>query len=221
MIALLLPLAALAAQPVTYTVDPAQGLVYVVVRKDDSTVLAGLSHDHVIRAGDLSGTVTWSPEDPSACRVDLSLPVASLEVDPQWLRDRAGFTQRLKDGDRDTIRRHMLDEGQLFAAAHPTIRFTASRCAGGAGAFVVEGELRIRGQAASVRADMVVRADGQQLRATGGFDASHAAFGMRPFQAAMGALKNQEGLRFEVDLVATAPAGAPAPGDAGEQAPPP
>lgn len=213
MILVLLSLCAHAAAPVTYAVDPAQGLVYVEVRKDESTVLAGLSHDHVIRAGALTGVVTWSAEDPAACSIELALPVASLEVDPPWLRDRVGLTQRLKDGDRETIRRHMLDEGQLFAAAHPTITFTSTRCTGQGEAVVVEGALRIRGQAAPVRATMTVQADGQQLRARGAFDASHAAFGMRPFQAAMGALKNQEGLRFEVELVATVPAGAPAPAD--------
>ena len=200
------PLAAgpLAGGPVTYTVDPAQGLVYVVVRKDPDTVLAGLSHDHVIRAGALSGTVTWDPGDPATCVVRLELPVTALDVDPQWLRDQVGFPQRLNDGDRQTIRRHMLDPGQLHASAHPTISFASTRCAAAGGATVVEGSLEVRGQAAPIRASMTVETDGQRLTARGGFETTHAAFGMQPYQAALGALKNQAGLRFEVQVVATA-----------------
>ena len=42
------------------------------------------------------------------------------------------------------------------------------------------------------------------FRARGGFTASHRDFGFEPFTAAMGAIRNDEGLTFQLDVVGTA-----------------
>lgn len=188
------------APTVTYTLDGAKGTVFVMVLKDESTVLSGLSHNHVIQAKGWSGTATWNVDDPGACAVELTVPVDQLDVDPQWLRDRVGYTQKLKDSDRETIRKNMLAADQLDAARHSTIRFVATRCQGAAGAYKVTGDLTLRGRTAPVTALMKVEADGQAFSASGRLETTHTAFGFQPYAAPFGALKNRDELQFVIQV---------------------
>ncbi len=183
-----------------YTIDPDKGLVYVLVLKDETTVLSSASHNHAIRAAGFSGSVRWSPDDPSQCKVSVTVPVDKLDVDPQWLRDRVGYTQKLKDGDRETIRKNMLASDQLNAAAFPTIRFESTRCTGSQGSYKVSGNLTMRGATAPVTALMKIEVEGDELQATGRFKTTHTAFGFQPFSALMGALKNRDELEFVLDV---------------------
>lgn len=204
---LLLALAAspASAEPTTYAVDPDQGLVYVKVLKDESTLMAGASHNHVMRARGFSGTVRWDPADPGACQVAISVPVDQLEVDPQELRDQVGYTKAIKDGDREKIRKHMLAEDQLDAARYPTIDFRSTGCSGADESFTVRGTLSMRGQSVPVSVLMRIVAGQGELSAAGQLETTHTAFGFQPYSAALGALKNRDQLRFFVHVLATAP----------------
>lgn len=192
--------AAAPAPAATYTVNPEKGLIYVLVLKDETTVLSGASHNHAIRAQGFSGQITWSPDDASACKVSITVPVASLDVDPQWLRDRVGYTQKLKDSDRETIGKNMLAKDQLDASGHPNISFESTRCTGSLGSYKVSGNLSIRGKTAPVTSVMHIEVEGGELTATGRFKTTHTAFGFEPFSALMGALKNRDELEFVMDV---------------------
>ncbi len=198
------PAAEKPAGPATYTIDNSKGLIFVQVLKDENTVMSGISHNHAIQAKGFSGTVTWDPASPAACKIELSLPVAQLDVDPQWLRDKVGYTQKLKDSDRESIRKNMLAKDQLNVDAHPTISFSGSNCSGAEGAYKVRGSLTIRGQSAPVTALMDIDADGKTLKASGGFEAKHTDFGFDPYSAMLGALKNRNELQFTVKVEAAA-----------------
>ncbi len=198
------PTTAAPAPAATYTVNPDKGLIYVLVLKDETTVLSSASHNHAIRAQGFSGQVTWSPDDASACKVSITVPVASLDVDPQWLRDRVGYTQKLKDSDRETIRKNMLAKDQLDASSHPNITFQSTRCSGSQGSYKVSGNLSIRGKTAPVTSVMRIEVEGGELTATGRFQTTHSAFGFEPFSALMGALKNRDELEFVMDVRANA-----------------
>ncbi len=186
--------------PVTYRVDGNRGLVYVQVLKDSGTLASGLSHNHVIRAAGLTGTVVWDADDASACRVDLSLPVHALDVDPLWLRERVGYTGRLGEADRRSIRKNMLSRSQLDAETHPDVLFRSTGCSGSEGSFEVAGELTVRGVSSQVEALMRVDADGTSLSARGGFTARTTDFGITPYTALLGALKNRDELQFSLHI---------------------
>ncbi|MCB9776982.1 MAG: YceI family protein [Alphaproteobacteria bacterium] len=196
--------AAPAAGPTTYTIDPAKGLLYVQVFKDQSTVAAGLSHDHVMQAKGYSGSFTWNPDDPSSCKVDVTVPVAQLDVDPQWLRDKVGYEGELSDGDRKSIRKNMLAKDQLNGESFPTISFASKSCAGSGGSVKVQGDMTLRGQTKPVTVTLKVDADGSTLTATGAFQARGSDFGLEPFSAMLGALKNRDDLSWSVQLVGAA-----------------
>ena len=188
------------AGPVTYTLDAGASQLYVVVHKAD-TVGAAVSHDHVVEARGWSGTVTWDPDDLSACKVDISVPVAKLVNDRGAMRKAVGLEGELDDGQRDDIKDNMFAKDQLDASSHGTISFSATSCSESGGKVKVKGPLTIRGKASTVTATMTVDATPDGFEASGSFTSKHTSHGFDPFSAMFGALKNEDKLRFGVNVV--------------------
>jgi len=190
------------AAPTTYTLDPTKSHLFVVVRNDSSTIGSGLGHDHAISPSTFDGTVTWDPEDLSACDVSIAFAVTSLVVDPPGMRQRAGLGPKgVSDGAKQSIKKNFLKPSQLDADDHPKIRYQSSKCAeGDNGTVDVTGELTIRGVGVDLTVPMLVTADEGTFSAAGRFESTHTAFGFEPFSNLLGALKNQNRLEFVVDV---------------------
>ena len=171
MLAILAATSIASAEPTTYTLDAKQGDVYVIVYKDPDTMGAGLSHDHAVRAYGWSGSVTWDPDNPGGCSVDVTVPVNKLIPDEDRSRKMAGFDNTLDAGDRDTIKEKMLGEDQLWGSKHPTISFKGSSCSGSGDSIKVSGKVTVRGKSKPVSVNMKVSADGSSLSAKGSFKA--------------------------------------------------
>ena len=196
-----LPEPAPAAGPVTYSLVPKTNALYVVVTYQRGTLGASLAHDHVVVATRYSGTVTWDPSDPSSCAVAVDVPASGLRVDPAGSRAKAGLEGDAPPEDRPTIEENFNSKRQLDSASFPTLTFRAERCAARAdGRFDVTGPLTIHGVSRPTTVAMKITADGESFRASGKLTASHEVFGMSPFSAAMGAVKNAEPLTFSIDL---------------------
>lgn len=195
----LAPLAASAA-PTTYAVDG--GRLEVIVKYDRKALIAG--HDHVLQSSRFSGTVVWDEADPTACDVRLTLPVQTLQVDPPGARARRGFEGQTSDGDKKSILKNALSKGQLNAANHPDITYTARSCAMQGSKMKVVGDLTIRGVSHTVTSLMDCTADGQTFTGTGRFDAGHEDFGFSPYTALLGSLRNAEPLTFYIKVEGTA-----------------
>jgi polyisoprenoid-binding protein YceI len=192
----MLLLAALASAA-TYRLDPAEGALYVLVTREPGTLASGLAHDHVVAASGWSGRVEWGD---GACAVTVEVPVASLVVDdPAW-RARAGLEKTVSERQRAQVRASMLAEGQLYAEAHPTIRFAADRC----DAARVDGDLTLRGVTTRVSVPLTVTADAGRIHATGRFPIRATQFGFAPYSAFLGAVKNRDEMTVVVDVVGVA-----------------
>lgn len=201
--ALAASLGAAYAAPTTYTLDPAQSQLYVVVFNDPTTVGSGLGHDHAIVAQQFDGRVTWDPENPAACSVAISFPVTALAVDPPGYRDAAGLDPdgAVKDASKDKIKKNFLKPSQLNGSQFPTIAYQSTRCtAASGGRFSVAGGLTIRGVTKSVTVPMTVTTDGTTFEARGEFTATHEDFGFSPFSNLLGALRNKNEFRFVIDV---------------------
>lgn len=197
---MLLVLAALAASPTVYRLDPAQGALYVLVSKDPATVGSALAHDHVVVASGWNGRVAWGD---GACSVGIEVPVRSLVVDAPTWRTRLGLEKAVSERQRGQVRASMLDEGQLHADAHPAITFQSETCVP-AGEFVsVQGNLTLRGVTRPVTVPMKVTAEGGRLHATGRFTIKATDFGFEPYSAFLGAVKNRDEMELVVDVVGT------------------
>jgi polyisoprenoid-binding protein YceI len=196
------PPVAAAPAAVTYTVDKASTWLWVLVRYDREAVMAG--HDHVMRATETTGKITWNPADLSACKVELSFPVSSLKVDPPGAREREGLEGTTSDGDKEKIAANMLGDRQLAAARHPTATFVSTACEASGDKVKVSGQLTLRGVAKAVSTTLKVSADATSFKAAGAFKVSHADFGFEPFTALLGALRNDKELKIGLDVRAKA-----------------
>jgi polyisoprenoid-binding protein YceI len=187
----------------TYDVDADESLLFVQVFKDPTTLLAGMSHDHVVRARAVTGTVELDPETGS-CRAELRIPVAALEPDEPWLRKQVRLADRLDESDRATVKRNMLARAQLDAKRFPEISVTITQCkvVGGSERVNLTGALEIRGQSSPLDLVAEVTEEDGRLRVRGSFTKRHRDFGFAPYSAGLGTLKNREELTFVFNLVA-------------------
>lgn len=188
------------SSPVTYKLS---GSLWAKVYKDPTTLAAGLSHDHAIKATGWSGTATWDTANVSACKVNISLPVSGLDPDEPSLRTAAGFTTMLDDSDRAEVKEHIVSSAQLDAAKFSTITFASTACAANGSAANVTGNITIHGVGKSITVPMNVSADGTSFSAKGNFSINHTDFGVTPFSALLGQLKNQNRIDVVVDVKGT------------------
>lgn len=188
--------------PVTYTLDPAQSHLYVIVYNDTSSLMSRLGHDHAIRASTFTGTVVWDTEDPSACAVDIHFPVTALVPDPPGMRQRAGLDPEgaVNESSLKKIQNNFLSAGQLDSSSFPTISYKATSCDGVQGTVNVTGALTIRGASKTLTTPMTIELGEDTFSASGSFKAMHTDFGFKPFSNLGGALRNQDQLKFVIEV---------------------
>ena len=204
MLSLMLALSAANAAPVSYTLDPGRTELLVLVFKDPDTMASGLSHNHVMRAANPSGSVTWDNESLSACKVSITFPVAQLAVDEDNQRSKLGYELALSDSQKADVKKNMLAKEQLDSATYPNITFESTSCTGSGNTVTVMGNLTIHGKSKLIAVPMSVTADDESLVATGAFSANTTDFGFQPFSALLGQLKNKNELQFKLKVKAKA-----------------
>ena len=192
-----MPTLALGAAPVS--IDGAKSRACVLVNKAD-TVLSGFAHDHVICASGVQGTVEFD-NDTAQCTVEVSVAVSELVVDDPALRKALGVEGEIKEGDRKTIKKHMLATKQLDAQKHPKVLFRSARCGAMEAGFWAEGQLTIKGKNRPQRIEL--SRSGAVL--VGRFSILGSDFGLAPYSAFLGAVKNQDRLRFDLRLTPLEP----------------
>ncbi len=188
--------------PTTYQLDPGKSVLAVLVKYDRDALVGG--HDHIIQASTFEGSVTWNPDDVSACEISISFPVDALQVDPPGARDRAGLEGTTGEGDKKKIKNNFMGKSQLDASNYPTISFESTSCKASGDGAVVTGPLKLHGVAHTVSADMNITADGDAFSARGTFSATHSDWGFDPYTALFGSLRNAPGLSFTVDVKGSA-----------------
>jgi polyisoprenoid-binding protein YceI len=184
----------------TYTLDPKKGMLFVIVKNDPSSLLSGLAHDHAIGATGWTGSVTWPSDGTSACAIDISVPVSGLEVDLPGYREKAGLDgQEVSVEDKAKIKENFSGGRQLDAKNYPNITFKGTSCKGAGTAFMVEGDMTLRGVTKKVIVPMTIKTDGTTFSASGKFTLRGSDYGMSPFSAVGGTLRNQDSLTFVID----------------------
>ena len=193
-------------QTQAFTLNPAKSKIYVVVFNDSDRWTPITGHDHAMSPSTFDGKVSWNVADASACDVQISFPATALVVDRAGFREHGGLSADgiISDGQKGTVVKNMLGKHVLNNASFPQISFKSSSCDGAEGSVTVKGSLTIHGIGVAVSAPMTVKVDGDTFSASGSFTLNHGDFGMKPYTMGPGTPKNQEKLKFVVDVVGNA-----------------
>ena len=176
------------------------GSLYIQVYKDPTTVAQALAHDHVVQAKNWTGKASYDPADPSACDIRVHVPVNSLEVDERGLREQLGYDTFPSDSEREDIKAEMLGDKVLDADTYPTITFNSTGCEADGDRVKVTGDMTIHGVTNSVTVPMALKADDVNFSAKGSIKIKSSDYGMPPYSAGFGALKNQDTMILVVAL---------------------
>tara|TARA_R100000458_G_C8266871_1_gene241881 strand:+ start:273 stop:1865 length:1593 start_codon:yes stop_codon:yes gene_type:complete len=189
---------------VGYWFNDTDSLLYVQVYKDPGATASGLAHDHVMRASNWDGLVTYNPADISECSFQFSLPVEDLQVDEDAMREYVGYGDTISTSDRITIREHMLAEDQLNSSQYSDISFSSTGCQLVDEATLrVSGDMTIRDVAQEWDIDIDFVAQEEAFYMSSVIDFTHSDFNITPYSAFFGAVRNSEPLKITFDMVGT------------------
>lgn len=190
-----------------YRLDAEASTVRVLVYRGGTLAAAG--HNHVVVPGQLRGAV-WLPQGAlDGVRMDIAVPLESLRVDPEDDRAAIGgsFAAGVDDEARRGTRRNMLGPDGLDAARFPLLGLRVQGAAGELPRPVLQLQVYLHGRRHDVTVPAAVTVDGERLRARGRFAIRQSWFGIEPFSALGGALRVQDWLTVEFDVVARAESG--------------
>ncbi len=188
------------AQPVMYTFDTAES--WLVVKLTKTGIAAALAHDHAVRASTFSGSITYDPNDASACRVEITIPVEELVVDEPADRQRLDLEDGPGEKNRAKIKKSMLSKKQLWADEHPTITYQSTKCEVSGDQMMATGNLTIRGVTKEITTPLRIGVEDARFTVEGQFTVHHTDFDFKPYSAALGTIKNANPLEFHLSLVA-------------------
>jgi polyisoprenoid-binding protein YceI len=185
-----------------YTIDPTQSEFVVQLFK--AGVGAALAHDHVIRATEYTGEIQGDPTASTTAKIVVEVQATSLKADEPALRQKYGLTSSLSEQERREIQAAMEAQDQLFISRHPTLRFRSTRVEQQTdGAYLVSGELTIRGVTQVITFPAQVQQRDGVLHSWGSFRFKQSLFGYAPYSAFLGAVRNQDEVVLHFDIVAT------------------
>lgn len=163
--------------------------------------LARVGHNHVMVSHGLTGTLARS-EPFSSTRAWLSLPVASLEVDPVDLRGEEGadFASEVSDEARAGTRSNMLGDGVLAADSFPEVQVELLSLTGPQWAADGNVRIRLKDQTRDQTVTLSLFEEGGGLRVVGSFSVLQTEFGMTPFSVLGGGLKVADEVKIRLNL---------------------
>jgi polyisoprenoid-binding protein YceI len=194
--------------------------VAVVVRTRG--IAARFAPDHFIHAGDFRATLVLDPEAPEGAGFQARVASAALIADdPEARQAFGGRLQELgilddpyddmSEGDRQDVRSSMLSEDQLNVDEHPWIEVEAVAIQASEDPdfpWEITGALTVRDTRveAPVRGRMVSEGGRIRIEAFGRF--RFTDFGIRPYSAFLGAVRNRDEFHVYLELVAEPRGGA-------------
>lgn len=168
-------------------------MLYVVLNAPEDSK----AHDHVVKAGQVSGTVMWGE---SGREISVSFPVSALAPDLDEMRAMVGFEDTLKTKHQAKVKKHLLADNQLDGATYETVSFTSTSITKSEAGWLVKGEMEIHGQTAPVQTVLTVKQANGVFIGTGSFEIKGSDFGFEPY--AKGPYFNADTMTVHVKLAA-------------------
>jgi polyisoprenoid-binding protein YceI len=171
-------------KPGTYNLGPSDGTVQVKTGRQGMASKVG--HDLTLEAANWKAVVTVDG-DPSRSEVNATIEPRSLAVTAA-----TGGAKPVSDKDKKDIAKNIT--GLLGNAS---ITFKSTSVAVNDSSVKAAGDLSIAGQSRPVTLDLTATPDG---RMTGRMTIVQTQFGIKPFSAMMGALKDKDEVEVELNV---------------------
>lgn len=206
------------ARAASYAVVPEESVFAVITHK--SGVAARFAHNHIIAPKQYTCRIEASGDAVEALQCELHFPVTALVADApaaqkQWFPalKAVGILEEafpeVSESDRATITEHMLAKGQLDAKTYPEIsakltglKRAPSKRGDTSFAWIATIALTVHGKTVEreMPANISLEAGVLTAEACGGF--RFTEFGIAPYSAYFGAVKNQDGFDVYVRVKA-------------------
>jgi polyisoprenoid-binding protein YceI len=169
--------------PGTYEFGPQNGKLVVRVFREGMAKKAG--HDLIIDVNSWKATADIA-ENPADSKFTATADVGSFTV-----REGVGGVKPLSEGDKNDIKKNITQK----ILTSPEISFTSTAVQPNGDAATVTGDMRIMGKTAP--ATVKLSQEGGKVK--GNFSVVQSKWGIKPFQAMMGALKVRDQVDIEIE----------------------
>jgi polyisoprenoid-binding protein YceI len=173
---------------VVYLVTPASRFE---VKTGKAGLLGFAGHGHLVRARAASGRIVYFPNGPADSRVEVVVPVDSLEV--------------LTPPDTAEIRKvtEAMRHEVLHPDRYPLISFVSTAVTPADSGLEVRGRLTIEGQTRDVTVVIGLQIAGDTLRASGRFSVKQTEFGIKPYRGGpAGTVRVADRVEFNLAILA-------------------
>jgi polyisoprenoid-binding protein YceI len=165
----------------------------LVVRLFKGGVAAAIAHNHAIRAVDYSGGAKVDPNNPETASIWIEVQTASLKADEPEVRERFGLPKGISDKDRRKIQATMLSAKQMDVEKYSTMRFRSTGVEEQSeGRYQITGDLTMHGVTRSITFPITVEDENGDLHGSAAIDFKQSDFGIKPYSAMFGALRNRD-----------------------------
>ena len=212
-------LATRAAWPDSYTIDTENSLFAVITHK--AGFMAWSAHNHLIYAQDYDAELTMDGDDLGTATFRIEFPVENLVVSDVEGHERwnssileAGLLEdpfeKTSPKNREKIRQNMLSKKQLDAEQFPNITATLTQLRedkaeepGHTHTHLGTVEFTLHGQTLTRDFPAKIALEGDTLHIEAAASCNFSDFGIKPYSALAGAVKNQDYFDLYVNLTAT------------------
>ncbi len=128
--------------------------VYALIYKTGAA--SSMAHDHVVKATEVTGALSFDPAVPESLSIQVSVPVHGLSPDEDAMRDLVGLPDKLSSEHRKEVKLHIRSDDQLGSAGHSVISFSSRSVVMDDKIFQVTGDFSLRGVSKSITVPMKV-----------------------------------------------------------------
>ncbi len=184
-----------------YAFDPGASTIRVLVYRGGFFSNAG--HNHVLAVENFRGAV-YLHDDLNMSGFELDFRLDEMVLDRPVDREAEGadFSSKLSEGDIANTRHNMLGEKGTQAEHYPEVRIRSLAVVGTPPEVTVTVLVTLHGVSQHLEVPVSFEAAEMQIVASGQFKLRQKDFGIKPFSAALGALKVKNELTVRFRLVA-------------------
>ncbi|MGQ0793276.1 MAG: YceI family protein [Deltaproteobacteria bacterium] len=163
-------------------------------------MLSAFGHNPIFKIAEFTGEAGFSADAPEASSIRIVIMTDSLSLaDNMSEKDRKDI--------ESSMRTQVIETSRYPEVVFQSVGVTATKIANGWYRVIIDGELSLHGVTNKERVDTQMRVLPEGFRTSGEFMLKQSNYRIKPFSAAMGAVKVKDELKFTFDIFGAAEGG--------------